>query len=224
MDRTTPQGNSCYLSARYMIQIMFFSPSLCLLYIVNHNLTIMKKLFFALFILTLLSACESGVREDPTSPADGTHSGTSSRPGQEAVQDVESTPNILQVALGSDAHTTLVIAVKAAEQTTALANNGPLTVFAPTNEAFDALPEGTVANLLLPENKMTLASIIQMHAAPGSYDVAQLKDGMNLFVASGHNVKVEVRDDGTYVHGAKILGTVKAANGIVHVVDKVFTP
>ncbi|MBT5977051.1 MAG: fasciclin domain-containing protein, partial [Flavobacteriales bacterium] len=107
---------------------------------------------------------------------------------------------------------------------TALANNGPLTVFAPVNAAFDALPEGTVETLLKPENKMTLTSIIQFHAAPGSYDVDDLKDGQSLFVASGHNIKVEVRDDGTYVHGAKILGTVKAANGIVHVVDAVLLP
>ena len=110
------------------------------------------------------------------------------------------------------------------ENSSTLANNGPLTVFAPTNDAFAALPEGTVDNLLLPENKMTLISIIQMHAAPGTYDVDQLKDGQSLFVASGHNVKVEVRDDGTYVHGAKILGTAVASNGIVHIVDKVFTP
>ena len=146
------------------------------------------------------------------------------QPGQEAVQDGESQANILQVALGSADHTTLVAAVKAAEQTRALANNGPLTVFAPTNAAFEALPEGTVENLLKPENKMTLASIIQMHAAPGTYDVDDMRDGQSLFVASGHNVKVEKRDDGTYVHGAKILGTVHASNGIVHVVDKVFTP
>ena len=144
--------------------------------------------------------------------------------GQEAVQDGESTPNILQVALGSADHSTLVQAVQAAEQTTALANNGPLTVFAPTNDAFDALPEGTLASLVEPENKMKLISIIQFHAAPGSYDVDQLKDGQSLFVASGHNIKVEKRSDGTYVHGAKILGTVQASNGIVHVVDHVLLP
>lgn len=144
--------------------------------------------------------------------------------GQEGVMDEESTPNILQVALGSKDHTTLVAACKAAEQTTALANNGPLTVFAPVNAAFDALPEGTVETLLKPENKMTLTTIIQFHAAPGTYSVDDMKDGQMLFVASGHNIKVEKKEDGTYVHGAKILGTVQAANGIVHVVDAVLLP
>jgi len=144
--------------------------------------------------------------------------------GQEGVSDEDSAPNILQVALGSADHTTLVAACKAAEQTTALANNGPLTVFAPVNAAFDALPAGTVDDLLKPENKMTLTSIIQFHAAPGTYDVKDLKNGQSLFVASGHNIKVEVNDEGTFVHGAKILGTVQAANGIVHVVDQVLLP
>lgn len=179
-------------------------------------------------LLTLLTFCVfigcSETESTGDSSVDVAAETSEMLPGQEAVADPDSDPNILQIALGSKDHTTLVAAVKAAEQTTALANNGPLTVFAPTNDAFAALPEGTVDNLLLPENKMTLVSIIQMHAAPGSYSIEQLKDGQSLFVASGHNVNVEVKEDGTYVHGAKILGTVVAANGIVHVVDKVFTP
>jgi len=183
----------------------------------------MKKNILILLMAGICFGCsENASTEDPSAAAAAPE--TELLPGQEAIVDPDSDPNILQIALGSKDHTTLVAAVKAAEQTTALANNGPLTVFAPTNAAFAALPEGTVDNLLLPENKMTLISVIQMHAAPGSYTLAQLKDGQSLFVASGHNVKVEVREDGTYVHGAKILGTVNAANGIVHVVDKVFTP
>lgn len=173
----------------------------------------------------IIGACNQEAKSpEAAGSAQPSESSASAGAGQEAINDGLSNPNILQVAIGSADHTTLVAAVKAAEQTTALANNGPLTVFAPLNSAFDALPEGTVDNLLLPENKMTLISIIQFHAAPGSYDIDQLKDGQSLFVASGHNVKVEVKEDGTYVHGAKILGTVKASNGIVHVVDKVLLP
>jgi uncharacterized surface protein with fasciclin (FAS1) repeats len=185
----------------------------------------MKKIIITIASAALLFGC-AGESND-TSQVESTN--TASEPsapqaGQEGINDPESTPNILQVALGSEDHTTLVAAVKAADQVTALANNGPLTVFAPTNDAFAALPEGTVDNLLLPENKMTLIGIVQFHAAPGSYDIDQLKDGQSLFVASGHNIKVEKREDGTYVHGAKILGTVKASNGIVHVVDHVLLP
>lgn len=187
----------------------------------------MKKTIILLTLSALLGAC--GQRSaDNTSNAGHVAAAEGQVPalgaGQEAVTDETSDPNILQVALGSKDHTTLVAAVKACNQTTALANNGPLTVFAPTNAAFEALPAGTVDELLKPENLMKLTSIVQFHAAPGTYDLPALKDGMNLFVASGNNIKVEVRDDGTYVQGAKILGTVKAANGIVHVVDKVLLP
>ncbi len=144
--------------------------------------------------------------------------------GQSSVVDDVSGKNIVQIAVGSPDHTILVAAVQAAEFVDVLVNAGPLTVFAPTNAAFDALPESTVENLLKPENKATLARIVKLHAAPGNYKVEALKDGMKLYQATGHYVDVEVKDDGTYVHGAKILGSIEAVNGIVHVVDKVFLP
>lgn len=144
--------------------------------------------------------------------------------GQDAATDDQSAKNILQIAIGSADHSTLVAAVKAAELTHVLANNGPLTVFAPTNAAFEALPAGTVDELLKPENKTKLQQIITFHAAPGTYAMTALKNGMNLFVATGNNLKVEIREDGTYVDGAKILGSVPCSNGIVHVVDKVLLP
>ena len=105
-----------------------------------------------------------------------------------------------------------------------LANPGPLTVFAPTNEAFAKLPEGTVDNLLKPENKKTLMRIITHHATPGTYTLEDLEDGMVLGQATGVNVTVEMKDDVYYVGGAKILGSVDASNGIVHVVDEVLLP
>ena len=95
--------------------------------------------------------------------------------GQASVEDSESAKNILQVAIGSEAHTTLVAAVQAAQIENVLVNAGPLTVFAPVNDAFAALPEGTVENLLKPENKADLATILTRHAAPGSYDLEDLK-------------------------------------------------
>lgn len=184
----------------------------------------MKRIYLPILFVSVLTACSQPDSSQPNASESQTADEMTAGHGQEAVSDAESTPNILQVALGSPNHTTLVAAVKASEQTTALANNGPLTVFAPTNSAFDALPEGTLESLLKPENKSTLVSIVQFHAAPGTYDIDQLKDGQSLFVASGGNLKVENREDGTYVQGAKIIGTVKAANGIVHVVDKVLLP
>jgi uncharacterized surface protein with fasciclin (FAS1) repeats len=144
--------------------------------------------------------------------------------GQAGVVDKTSAKNIFQIAASSDAHATLAAAVAAADMQDVLANPGPLTVFAPTNAAFEKLPEGTVENLLKPENKETLARIIMFHAAPGTYKGKMLKDGQKLYMASGHYIDVEVKDDGTYVNGSKILATIDASNGVVHVVDDVFLP
>lgn len=97
-------------------------------------------------------------------------------------------------------------------------------VFAPTNEAFAALPEGTVETLLKPENKDKLAYILKHHVTPGNYSKDFLKKFKKLGQASNENIKVEVIDGEVYVGGAKILASVKAGNGIVHVVDKVILP
>ena len=105
-----------------------------------------------------------------------------------------------------------------------LANPGPLTVFAPTNAAFDKLPAGTVEDLLKPENKKTLMRIITFHAAPGTYKLKDLKDGVTIGQATGDNVTIEVKEEVIYVNGAKVLGTVEASNGVVHVVDAVLLP
>jgi len=146
----------------------------------------------------------------------------SSNHGQAGVVDPDSKKNILQIAAASPDHTTLAAAVVAAEMENILVNPGPLTVFAPTNAAFADLPEGTVEELLKPENKRTLAKIITSHASPGTFAGDLLKPGSQIYLATGQYVDVEERDGDTYVNGAKILGTVDASNGVVHVVDKVF--
>ncbi len=170
-----------------------------------------------------LNSCQQNQEQNAAADDSSTAQSVETK-GQSAVQDPDSKPNILQIALGSKDHTTLVAAVQAAGLEDVLVNAGPLTVFAPNNEAFAKLPEGTVETLTKPENKATLARIIKYHASPGKYTTDMLKDGMRLFQASGHYVKVERKDDGVYVDGAKILGTVEASNGIVHVVDKVMLP
>ena len=103
-----------------------------------------------------------------------------------------------------------------------LVNAGPLTVFAPVNAAFEALPPGTVEDLLKPENKQTLAKTVTSHAAPGKFPVSLLKDGEQLYMATGHYLDIEVRDDGTSVNGSRILGSVEATDGMVHVIGEVF--
>ena len=131
---------------------------------------------------------------------------------------------MLQIAIGSKDHSTLVAAVQAAQLENALVNAGPLMVFAPTNEAFAALPEGTVDNLLKPENKDQLALILKHHVTPGNYSKDFLKKFKQLGQASNQNVKVEVKGDDVYVGGARIVASISAGNGIVHVVDKVILP
>jgi len=144
--------------------------------------------------------------------------------GQSLVADDVSENNILQVAIGSPDHTTLVAAVQAAGLEDVLANAGPLTVFAPNNAAFNKLPEGVVSDLLKPENKKKLAHIITFHAAPGTYKGNMIKGVMGIGQATGDKVNVEVTDGETFVNGAKILGTVEASNGVVHVIDSVLLP
>ncbi|MDH5379647.1 MAG: fasciclin domain-containing protein [Cyclobacteriaceae bacterium] len=148
--------------------------------------------------------------------------------GQASVVDDESAKNILQIAAGSPDHTTLVAAVQAAEIEHVLVNAGPLTVFAPTNAAFDLLPEGTVSDLLKPENKGTLATILTRHASPGSYDVPALqklvKKGFKLYMATGDYLEITQEGEDVFVGGAKIIGTIQTSNGIINVVDKVILP
>lgn len=183
-----------------------------------------KLLFygFAILSIVLFSNCNSP--NTNTSQQDQGGIDQTKLKGQSGVQDDESEPNILQVALGSKDHTTLVAGVAAAGLQDVLTNAGPLTVFAPTNAAFDKLPEGTLETLLKPENKETLANIITFHAAPGSYTGNNIKGVMGIGQATGDKVKVEVKDGVTYVNGAKVLGTVKASNGYVHVIDQVLLP
>lgn len=180
-------------------------------------------------IMLLIVSC-SQVPETATSNNDNSQSSappeTSEKvvKGQAYVEDDVSAKNILQVAMASEDHTTLAAGVAAAGLENVLANNGPLTVFAPTNAAFDKLPEGTLDELLKPENKVQLSKIITFHAAPGTYKGDLFKDGQKLFMATGHYLDVELKDDGTYVNGTKIQATVEASNGVIHVVDQVFLP
>lgn len=182
------------------------------------------KIFAILFSLSILSCSSPAEKSDNTSNSSAASEPETRNLGQAGVVDEESANNILNVAISSPDHTTLVAAVQAAQIEHILVNAGPLTVFAPTNEAFAALPEGTVETLLLPENKADLAKILTRHAAPGTYKEMYLKDGMTLYMATGDYLPVVVTDGEYFVGGAKILGSVECSNGIVHVVDKVILP
>ena len=184
----------------------------------------MKSIFnltaFLVFAVMISISCTSNT----SSKNESAGIDTNTLKGQSGVVDNESERNILQIALNSKDHTTLVAGVEAAGLQDVLTNAGPLTVFAPNNDAFNKLPEGTLDNLLKPENKSTLQNIITFHAAPGSYTGNNIKGVMGIGQATGDKVKVETRDGDTYVNGAKVLASLKASNGYVHVIDQVLLP
>ncbi len=173
--------------------------------------------------ILLVFGCQNDTKKDSTA-VESNPTTQSKEQGQAFIEDDESVPNVLQIAIGSPDHTTLVAAVQAADLENALVNAGPLMVFAPTNAAFDALPEGTVEDLLKPENKEALANILKHHVTPGNYSKDFLKKFKKLGQANDQNTTVEVRDGEVYVGGAKIVASIPAGNGIVHVVDAVILP
>ena len=183
-----------------------------------------KQFFFVFAFVTLVYSCKNENNEASVNKTVAeTENKSNKKTGQAFIKDDGST-TVLSIAIGSKDHTTLVAAVQAASLENALVNAGPLMVFAPTNEAFAALPEGTVENLLKPENKDALANILKYHVTPGNYSKDFLKKFKKLGQANNQYVKVEVIDGEPMIGGAKILGSVKAGNGIVHVIDMVLLP
>ena len=188
----------------------------------------MKTYLLSILAVMAFVFCSCNNAPQNTETAETTALPNNTPLGQASALDEVSAPNILQVAIGSPDHTTLVAAVQAAQIEHVLVNAGPLTVFAPINAAFDALPEGTVANLLLPENKATLANILTRHAAPGSFNLEALRKearkGRKIYTATGDYFEVTVDGDDVFVAGAKVLASIQTSNGIVNVVDKVILP
>lgn len=145
--------------------------------------------------------------------------------------------NIVENAVNSKEHTTLVAAVKAAGLVDALAGPGPFTVFAPTNEAFAKLPAGTVETLLKPESKPTLTKVLTYHVVPGALKAADLAEMVKagggktvLKTVEGENLTVMAMGGGLVVHDAKqgsskvTIADVSQSNGVIHVVDTVLMP
>ena len=109
---------------------------------------------------------------------------------------------------------------KAAEYVDVLSNAGPFTVFAPTNDAFNKLPEGTVETLVKPENKDKLRDILEYHVAVAVYKTDMFKDGQIINMANLGNVKISIKNGEIFINEtAKIIGTVPSSNGIIHVID-----
>ncbi len=195
-----------------------------LFYLKNKNKHMKNKALLILIacLSVLMIACKSnetsgGEDVEVSAAVDGV--------GQSGVQDDVSNPNVVQVAVGSKDHTTLVTAVKAAGLVDALSNTGPFTVFAPTNAAFDKLPKGTVEGLLEPDKKQDLKNILEYHTYVGTLKAEYLQDGQSFEQVSGQKVTISKKDGKIFVNGtAEIVASIPTSNGIIHVIDAVLLP
>ena len=171
-----------------------------------------KKRFLLLTSLALsgallLSACGSNGEESM----------------EETTNEEVTTGNIVDVATGAGNFTTLVAAVVAADLAETLSGEGPFTVFAPTDEAFAALPPGVLDALLLPENKALLAQILTYHVLSGMVMAADVTDG-DVATVEGQSVSLSTAS-GVTVNGANVISAdVMASNGVIHAIDAVILP
>lgn len=181
----------------------------------------MKKYFLLIATIAglfILNACTS---ETDTQTSNVNTASVPLEGGQSTVVDDVSQKNVVQIAVSSPDHTTLVKAVQAANLVDALANNGPFTVFAPTDEAFAQVPADALNNLMKPENKSQLEDVLYDHVYVGVLKTENIESEKKITLFGGQVVTLN-NDNGKYtVNGANIIASIPAANGIVHVVDKV---
>ena len=132
---------------------------------------------------------------------------------------------IVDLAVGNHDLSTLVAAVKAAGLVDVLAGKGPYTVFAPTNEAFAALPAGTVESLLKPENKDQLTAILTYHVVPGRIESTDLSNGQKVASVEGSKIDIQTTKSSVLINNAQVKkADIRANNGVVHVIDRVILP
>lgn len=144
--------------------------------------------------------------------------------GEKPAAKAEGASDIVTIAAGTEDFSTLVAALKAADLVETLKGDGPFTVFAPTNAAFEALPEGMVADLLKPENKEKLTAILTYHVIPGNVMAKDVKP-MSVATVQGSKATITVEDGTVMIDGAKVIKTdLIGSNGVIHVIDKVITP
>ena len=183
----------------------------------------------------LLSSCgETKKAEENTTETEVVEDTTSK---EIAMSEVQNSPTIVGVAAGNENFTTLVAAVKAASLVETLNGDGLFTVFAPTNDAFAKLPEGTVDTLLKPENKSTLSGILTYHVVSGKFEAAAVIDAINknngkftVDTVNGGSITLSLNDGKVILTDAKggistvVIADVAASNGVIHAIDSVVMP
>ena len=133
--------------------------------------------------------------------------------------------DIVDTAVSAGSFNTLVAAVQAAELVDVLKGEGPFTVFAPTDEAFAKLPDGTLDSLLKPENKGKLQAILTYHVVPGKVKAKDVVGMSSAKTVNGDSFEISKKDGNVYVDNAKVIKTdIMASNGVIHVIDTVILP
>jgi len=181
----------------------------------------MKKVNYLFILLGLgVFACGGG---SSSASAETEEAPEAVEAATEEVAD-EAAQDIVDLAVATESLSTLVAAVQAGDLVETLKGEGPFTVFAPTNEAFAALPEGTLDNLLKPENKDQLVAILTYHVVAGKVMSTDLTNGMEAETVNGASATITTTD-GAKVNGASVvMADVEASNGVVHVIDAVILP
>jgi len=133
--------------------------------------------------------------------------------------------DLVDTAVNAGTFSTLVAALEAGDLVGTLKSDGPYTVFAPNDEAFAKLPEGTVEMLLLPENKDKLVAILTYHVVPGNVTAAEVVTMQTAMTANGEALSIRVVDDTVFINDSRVVAAdIGASNGIIHVVDTVILP
>jgi len=191
----------------------------------------MKKiLLLVLPVVLLLAACTSNTETNavPTSESGTgqTAQMVTMSPSPMSNSTMPAAKTVVDVAVGSQDHTTLVAAVTAAGLVETLQGSGPFTVFAPTNAAFSALPAGTVEGLLQPAKKADLTKILTYHVVPGNLGAKDLKEGLKLKTVQGQELTFTKSGDVWKINGSATItaADLTASNGVIHVIDSVLMP
>lgn len=185
----------------------------------------MKKKFLfafttAVITTAFISSCNSGSEKKSTE--DTAMVKTETEP---TIPPVDAPKDVVDIAMASADHSTLVAAVKAAGLAETLKGAGPFTIFAPTNAAFSALPAGTVDGLLKPEKKDDLTKILTFHVVSGSVKSSDLKDGQKVKTLQGEELSVAIKDGKVSINGANVTAAdLTGSNGVIHVIDAVLMP
>ncbi|MEZ6094260.1 MAG: fasciclin domain-containing protein [Pirellulaceae bacterium] len=179
----------------------------------------MKSIVFTLVASIAFVATSANAQQCQTQK----HATTNvSAPIEHVAQEVK---DIVDTAVGAEKFSTLVAAVKAADLVEVLKSEGPFTVFAPTDEAFAKLPEGTIDTLLKPENKDKLIAILKYHVVPGKVLAADVVKLHEAETAQGQKVTIKVEDKTVMIDNAKVVKTdIGCSNGVIHVIDSVILP